>query len=229
MKKFKGLIQSLILLLLLVLSSCVQKDLNRDEIVFTADFETNQNIEQVDGWVVRDFNNTTVLGNFNNDGATFHIQDIGSHDYIYVSLDLYVHDTWDGNANGLDPDQGDLWKVSIRPGLEFPTNEKMVYTTSFSNTVCNFNYCFKQSYPDEFPSIQNPKRFFSSGLPGIYSLEYQNDGTSLYRISFGFPHEGNALIIRFFDELFQPNAPDLPIYDESWSMDNLKIRAISYE
>lgn len=229
MKKFKGLTHPFVLILLLGFSSCVQKDLGRDEIVFTADFESNQNIEQVDGWVVRDFNNTTILGNFNNDGATFHVQEIGSHDYIYVSLDLYVHDSWDGNANGLDPDQGDLWKVSIRPGLEFPTNEKLVYTTSFSNTVCNFNYCFKQSYPEEFPSIQNPKRGFSSSLPGLCSLADQNDGTTLYRISFGFPHDGNALIIRFFDELFQPNAIESQKCDESWSMDNLKIRAISYE
>ena len=229
MKKFKEFKQVLYVFILLIHVSCVQKDLNRDELVFSADFESNQDSEQVDGWVVRDFNSTSVLGNFNNDGATFHIQEIGSHDYLYVSLDLYIHDSWDGNLNGLEPDKGDLWKVAIRPGLEFPTNEKLVYLTSFSNTICNFDYCFKQSYPDEFPSIQNPKRGSSGSFPGLCSLADRNDGTTLYRISFGFPHEGNALIIRFFDELFQPNALESPKCDESWSMDNLKIRAISYE
>ena len=49
-----------------------------------------------------------------------------------------------------------------------------------------------------------------------------------------FKHKGNALIIRFYDELYQPNAIDKDgtvqsKCDESWSLDNLKVRVISYK
>ena len=44
----------------------------------------------------------------------------------------------------------------------------------------------------------------------------------------GFEHRGNALIIRFYDKLYQPNAVDERC-DESWSLDNLKVRVISFE
>ena len=44
---------------------------------------------------------------------------------------------------------------------------------------------------------------------------------------------GNNLVIRFYDELYQPNAIDndgIPQQkcDESWSLDNLRVRVIKY-
>ena len=43
-----------------------------------------------------------------------------------------------------------------------------------------------------------------------------------------------AYIVRFYDELYQPNAIDkdgIPQQkcDESWSMDNLRVRAVKYQ
>ena len=63
---------------------------------------------------------------------------------------------------------------------------------------------------------------------------YWGGPTALYKIEKGFRHKGNALVIRFYDELFQPNAIDYQgnnaeKCDESWSIDNIKIRAITYE
>ena len=42
------------------------------------------------------------------------------------------------------------------------------------------------------------------------------------------------MIVRFFDELYQPNAIDKDGInqqkcDESWSMDNIRVRAIKYK
>jgi hypothetical protein len=56
----------------------------------------------------------------------------------------------------------------------------------------------------------------------------------LYKIERGFDHKGEALIVRFYDKLFQPNAinskgKSIEKCDESWSMDNIKIRVISYD
>lgn len=60
-------------------------------------------------------------------------------------------------------------------------------------------------------------------------LIYQNDfeNSNLVNID-------GAIVIRFYDELFQPNAIDnmgvnQEKCDESWSLDNLKIRAIKYK
>ena len=50
--------------------------------------------------VVSFFNETNVLGDFNNDGFTLHIDDVGKHEYVFVSFDLYIHGSWDGNFNG---------------------------------------------------------------------------------------------------------------------------------
>jgi hypothetical protein len=58
--------------------------------------------------------------------------------------------------------------------------------------------------------------------------------TTLYKIEKTFKHSGSALIISFFDELYQPNAIDdfgnnVAKCDESWSLDNLKVRILNYD
>ena len=62
---------------------------------------------------------------------------------------------------------------------------------------------------------------------------FLEDKQHLYKIEKGFRHSGNAVVIRFYDELYQPNAIDKDGVvqskcDESWSLDNLKVRVISY-
>ena len=56
----------------------------------------------------------------------------------------------------------------------------------------------------------------------------------LYQIEKGFKSSGNSVIVRFYDELYQPNAIDkdgIPQQkcDESWSMDNIRVRAVKYK
>ena len=55
----------------------------------------------------------------------------------------------------------------------------------------------------------------------------------MYKIERSFKSNGDALVLRFYDELYQPNAIDKDGIvqskcDESWSLDNLKVRVISY-
>ena len=57
--------------------------------------------------------------------------------------------------------------------------------------------------------------------------------TSLYQIEKGFNSTGGSIVVRFYDELYQPNAIDkdgVPQQkcDESWSIDNIKIRVVKY-
>jgi hypothetical protein len=57
--------------------------------------------------------------------------------------------------------------------------------------------------------------------------------TTLYKIEKVFKSNGNGIVIRMHDELYQPNAIDkngIPQQkcDESWSIDNLNIRVVNY-
>ena len=222
--------KKIFLLLLISVFSCSTSDdqLQRNELVYNNDFESGD-LDAIDGAQLMTFNNTTVLGNFNNDGFTLNLNNIGPHDFIYISFDLYIHDSWDGNFNNIDPDQPDSWYIELRPDIDtYPTIPFNVWETSFSNGVCNAVYCLRQSYPEVFPFENLPREGSSRLLPGLCSLASNEDGTSLYTIEKGFEHTGNALLIRFYDQLYQPNAFDKRC-DESWSLDNLKVRVITFE
>lgn len=215
----------------ITLSSCDSSrgELKRDELIYNSEFE-NGNLDALDGATVMSFNNTTVLGNYNNSGFTVLLNNIGSHDFIFVSFDLYIHDSWDGNFNNIEPDQPDAWFIELRPEIDsFANTPNLIYKTSFSNSVCNTIFCLRQSYPNSFPFENPPRKGASQLLPGLCSLASESDGTSMYKIEKGFEHHGNALILRFYDKLFQPNALNGDEKcDESWSMGNLKIRVISF-
>ena len=222
--------KKIFLLVLITLFSCSKSDelLQRNELVYNNDFESG-NLDAIDGAQLMTFNNTTVLGNYNNDGFTLNLDNIGAHDFIYISFDLYIHDSWDGNFNNIDPDQPDAWFIELRPDIDsYPSIPFNVWETSFSNSVCNTVFCLRQSYPNVFPFENPPRKGLSRLLPGFCSLASNDDGTTLYTIEKGFEHRGNALIIRFYDKLYQPNAVDERC-DESWSLDNLKVRVISFE
>ena len=60
----------IIILLLIIINSCSYPEIVRDELVYENNFETNSFIG-IDGGGLSSFNDTTVLGDFNNDGFTF--------------------------------------------------------------------------------------------------------------------------------------------------------------
>ena len=220
--------------------ACNFPEIARDELVYENDFE-DSNLLNISGGGIMLFNNTNVLGNFNNDGFTLHLDELENHDYVFVSFDLYIHGTCDGNTNGFEfdrdgfKDKPDKWIMELRPYMDLhQDSDFQKFETTFSNSPCFSNWCRRQSYPNSFPFENNPY----SGASQM-GLEKTCDGnwggpSALYKIEKGFRHSGNALIIRFYDELFQPNAIDnngnsSEKCDESWSMDNLKVRIISYK
>jgi hypothetical protein len=217
-------------------NSCSYPEISRDDLIYDNDFES-KNFSEIDGKVTSIFNNTTVLGDFNNDGFTLHLKETGKHDYIFVSFDLYIHGSWDGNFNGFNKnDKPDKWIMELDPNMDLikdPTNDRFV--TTFSNSPCFSNYCLRQSYPENYPFENNPKTGSSSTeLPKKCANSFYGGQTTLYKIEKVFKHSGNAVVIRFYDELYQPNAIDdfgvnQSKCDESWSIDNLKVRVISYK
>ena len=225
-----------LLLIFLVIISCTYPKMISDEIIYSNDFESN-NLNNINGGVISKYNNSSVIGDFNNDGFTIHLNDVGTHDYIFISFDLYIHGTWDGNKNGFsENDKPDLWLIEFKPEMrEFGDPDNDYFSTTFSNSPCFSNYCLLQSYPENYPNQNNPQ---TGHLLKISEKKCKDNFfggiTTLYKIEKGFKSSGNAISVRFSDKLYQPNAIDKngitqQKCDESWSLDNLEIRAINYE
>ena len=225
-----------ILIFAYVINSCSYPEMIRNELVYENDFE-NLDLNSIDGGDIMSFNNTNVLGDFNNDGFTLFLEDIGDHDYVFISFDLYIHGTWDGNFNGFaDNDKPDKWVIEFKPDMQLykdPSSDH--FTTTFSNSPCWSNYCLRQSYPETYPFENNPKTgSFKTNMPKICTDSFFGGKTTLYQIEKGFKSSGSNVVVRFYDELYQPNAIDkdgIPQEkcDESWSMDNLSVRVIKYK
>ena len=62
-----------IFFLFFLIDSCSYPEITRDELIYDNDFESGNFIE-IDGKSTSIFNNTTVLGDFNNDGFTLHLE-----------------------------------------------------------------------------------------------------------------------------------------------------------
>ena len=231
-----------LLLFLFIINSCSYPKLTRDELVYDNNFE-NENLVEIDGGSIMSYNNTKVIGNYNNDGFNLHLSEVGDHDYVYISFDLYIHGSWDGNFNGFNmedhgfEDKPDKWIMELNPDMNnYQNTDFHSFETTFSNSPCFSNYCLKQSYPNIYPFDNNPKRGADKVdlSKNCITDGWNNQRTTLYKIEKGFDHQGDAIALRFYDKLFQPNAIDfngnsIEKCDESWSMDNIKIRVISYD
>ena len=79
-----------IILILLSFYTCSYPEISSDILVYENSFEYDD-LSNIDGGGLSTFNNTTVIGDFNNDGFTIHLDDVGDHDYVFVSFDLYIH------------------------------------------------------------------------------------------------------------------------------------------
>ena len=107
-----------ILFIFCLIDSCSYPKLSRDELIYDNDFESD-NFTEIDGKATSTFNNSTVLGDFNNDGFTLHLENTGEHDYVFISFDLYVHGTWDGNFNRFpENDKPDKWIMELNPNMD---------------------------------------------------------------------------------------------------------------
>ena len=223
------------LLLILLIYSCAYPEIIRDELVYNNDFEDNK-LSSIMGGTISEFNDNKVIGNFNNDGFTIHIEDVGKHDFVFVSFDLYIHGSWDGNFNGFaENDKPDKWIMEFKPDMNaYKDSENDRFITTFSNSPCWPNYCLRQSYPQPYPFENNPKKGYDkTNLPEVCNSNFFGGKTTLYKIEKGFRSSGSSIIVRFYDELYQPNAIDkdgVPQQkcDESWSMDNIKVRVVDY-
>ena len=187
------------------------------------DFESDYtNLEKI---YISEFDGDKVMGPFNNNGFYMHWDNLPKHDYIKLTFDLYIHDTWEGNTNELNNGQPDhdAWIIEFDPDSKVKPHEKIYYETTFSNGGCFPGYCQAQSFPNEFP-------FYNDAREGAHVKYLQGRclyadspyGSSMYKIEKIFPHKNSSMVISFYDRLKQ-NVPFDKLCEESWSMDNLNI------
>ncbi|MEJ7691806.1 hypothetical protein [Daejeonella sp.] len=216
-----GLFKQYFLFLGLIVFFAACKGIPEEAVVFTNDFEKGVPVNIVNG-KVEEYNGTGVLGRYSEEGFTVEVKDMKAHDMIKITFDLYIHDTWDGNA--VSPNGKDIWIMNIDRG-------SVIYA-SFANGGCT--NC-TQSYPDIRPAFFNNIFNFAlnkpnsnaikTDLPGACALKDSKGGTSMYRIQRTFLHTASTLDLGCFAGLEDPD-PANKNCNESWSVDNMRITAI---
>jgi hypothetical protein len=202
---------SVVLVLLFPLSYCT-KNLQKEEIIYTNNFEKGD-LSGISNGRVSTYDNSQVLGFFKNSGFSFKIDNIESHDYVEVSFNLYIHDNWIGNSlEGPGVTSPDLWQLTV--------GDSPIINTTFSNTTVF------QSYPDGY-KVDNPpmSNSFNTELPSICNVN--NDvGTSMYKIVKTIKTPSSSFVFECRDVVSNPSAAVQNC--KSWSVDNLVVKSIKF-
>ena len=221
--------RSIFILTILLLSCSKNDDIVFDKVVYENDFDSN-NSKNLSNYHISNYNNTNVLGDYNNSGFSLHLNELDKHNKIVISFDLYIHGSWDGNYNGFEnEDRPDLWKMEL--GVPSSYYNNYIFETTFSNSPCTSSYCLKQSFPNRYPHLNNPSTdAHKTGLERMCNDKFGGP-TTLYKFEKTLSHSDSSAIFTFYDKLYQPNANKNGINyakcDESWSIDNLIVRIIN--
>jgi len=170
-------------------------------LVYENDFDSFIGSEWSDN-TTSTYNSTAILGNFNNASTTLTLNNLPTHNSIKAVFDLYLLDSWDGNAGP------DIWDLSI--------DGSSTINTTFSNV--NFGGGMQQSYPGNYPSANAPLTDVNQmGLPNICYTGI-NSISSLYKIDSPFStHSATSASIDFSASGLESSC------NESWAIDSLRI------
>jgi len=216
MKFNQTLIIGLVILIINLISSCQEK-LLEELSVYTNDFSSMdlEGIESDEG--LFPYNNKYVLGLFNNQGFTLSLKNLPDHNMVRISIDLYIHNYWNGNSQNIDGP--DVWNMLV--------DNSTIVNTTFANTPCASTYCQYQSYPENMIRNFTPKTEAADiNLPGVFGLQHRLGWTTLYKIHKILPHNKSTLSLKCYDQLKQENVP-IPKGDESWSVGNIEVSVLN--
>lgn len=203
-----------------LITGCSKDKLPTEIPFYSYNFESDYT--NIDSVYVSEFDGDKVLGPFNNSGFSVRWNNLPKHQYVKLSFDLYIHDTWEGNSNNSNDGlvDHDAWFIEIDPQIK---KERIYFETTFSNGPCEPGWCFGQSFPNEFPSYNDARTGTAvKHLNGRCLYKDSPFGSSMYKIEKIFPHNESSIVIAFYDRLKQ-DAPFPPLCEESWSLDNLNI------
>lgn len=205
----------LVIPILLFSFSCTDT-LESEVVVYSNDFG-ELNLEGFEGARLFIFENDTLSGFYHNEEITLTVDELPSHNLLKVTVDIIVHDSWDGN-----PDDGqsgpDYWVLGV--------DDKEVFRTTFSNTPCESTFCLYQSYPDNYARQNVPKSgSVKRNMPGLCLFGAFENYSTRYSISKIVDHDDRDVKIQLWDELRQEGIPD-PVCDESWSIAQIEISTL---
>lgn len=211
----RGRTALVLIISLFALSSC-SDTLESERLVYSNDFST-LDLAGFENGKLFVFQNDTVAGFYHNEEVAVNLDDLPSHNLLKITLDILIHDSWDGN-----PDDGiggpDYWFFGI-------DNEE-IFRTTFSNSPCESTYCLYQSYPDSYFRQNRPKTdAVKSNMPGLCLFGAFQNYTTRYSISKIVEHQNSNVRIYMNSDLLATNSPD-PVCDESWSLAGITVEAL---
>ncbi|SMD42628.1 hypothetical protein SAMN00777080_1189 [Aquiflexum balticum DSM 16537] len=213
--KYHHLFIFLLLFVSLTLNSCQDTLCGCEsfENIYSNDF-TKLDLENFENGRLFIFRGDTLLGNYHNEEVSVTIPGLPFHNTVRVTIELWIHDTWDGNVD--DGFGGpDYWYMKV--------DESEVVRTTFSNSPCESTFCLRQSFPNDYFRQNLPKTdAFQTLIPGLCVFAALPNYTSKYRVTRLVKHEGSTLKLTLGDELMQTNVPD-PKCDESWSVGKIEL------
>ncbi len=164
------------------------------------------------------FQRDTIAGYYHNEQVSVDLQNLPAHNYLKITIDVLVHDSWDGN-----PDDGisgpDYWYMGF--------DQTELFRTTFSNSPCESTFCLYQSYPNDYFRQNVPKSgAVRTNMPGLCIFGAFPNYTTRYSISKLIEHSNPEAKIYMGADLLQSNSPD-PICDESWSIAKIEVEAIT--
>ncbi|MBD8489081.1 hypothetical protein IFO69_10015 [Echinicola sp. CAU 1574] len=211
---YRNRLNILLILLCCLLQNCHQ-ELTDEIVIYSNDF-SDEDIEGIENAMLNTFDGNKVLGFYNNGELKWNFQELPDHKAVRITLDIFLHDSWDGNLSL--PSGPDIWYLNV-------DNEAIINTT-FSTSPCNPRYCLFQSYPENYPSNLNPKTgSLSSDFLGRCHMQDELGYTSRYVITKVVPHKSDYIEITMGDILVQENS-DNPLCDESWSLNGITISVL---
>lgn len=201
--------------LIISLTSCLPS-VETEQIAYSNNF-SDLNLSGFENARLFVFENDTIVGYYQNEEIAVTVPDLPPHNYLKITVDVLIHDSWDGNpSDGLGGP--DFWYMGY-------DNTEVIRTT-FSNSPCVSTYCLYQSYPNDYFRHNVPKSgAVQTNLPGRCLFGAFDNYTTRYSISKLIPHSNPNVRIYMGGELLATNSPD-PICDESWSVANIEIVAI---
>lgn len=200
----------------IALVSCEDKLLEKVT-VFSDDFSESNEGSPVLNAKWHEFDGDTVLGWYHNEEITLNLSGLPKHNTVEVTIELLIHDSWDGNADNVGGP--DYWYMHM-------DGEEIINAT-FSNSPCGYNYCLYQSYPENHPRTFEPKTgALPVELPGRCQYKNSPGWTTKYRITRLINHNEKQLSILIGDRLKQENVSD-PGCDESWSITKIEVSALT--
>lgn len=212
--KLRGGTTLLFILGIVFFSSCADT-LESEQVVYSNNF-SKLDLAGFENGKLFIFQKDTVAGYYHNDEVAVNLSNLPSHNLLKVTIEILVHDSWDGNPDNISGP--DYWFFGV--------DNQEVFRSTFSNSPCESTYCLYQSYPDNYFKQNEPKSgAIQTNMPGLCIFGAFANYTTRYSISQIIEHSNPTARIFMNSELKQLNSPD-PVCDESWSLAKVTVEAL---